>query len=277
VATDATAIAAVPLYTQLERIDRGLAALGIGPGDPISPEQLFGLDQWHYHGTDAIRAAADHFALGPRSRVLDVGSGIGGPARFLAYTTGCHVTALELQPNLNEIAVDLTRRCGLGERITHLCGDALVHPLPDATFDAVVSWLAVLHIPDRPRLFARMARTLRPGGGCYIEDLCMRAPFGAQDLRDLHEIVFGTTVTIIADYAADARAAGFVDVVTTDLTSDWARYAAERLAAWRQNHASYAQTHGEAAYAAQELFYTVIARLYDSGSLGGVRLVASVP
>jgi hypothetical protein len=73
------------------------------------------------------------------------------------------------------------------------------------------------------------------------------------------------------------RAAGFVDIVATDMTSDWAPFAAERLAAWRKNHAAYAQTHGEAAYAAQELFYAVIARLYDSGSLGGVRLVASVP
>jgi cyclopropane fatty-acyl-phospholipid synthase-like methyltransferase len=275
--TDATAIAAVPLYTQLERIDRGLAALGIGPGDPILPEQLFAMDQWHYHGTDAIRAAGERFGLGPASRVLDIGSGIGGPARFLAHTTGCHVTALELQPHLHEIAVDLTRRCGLGEQVTHLRGDALMHKLPDATFDAVVSWLAVLHIPHRPRLFARMARALRAGGGCYIEDLCMRAPFSAQDLRDLHEFVFGTTVTSIDDYAADARAAGFVDVVAADLTSDWAPFAAERLVAWRQHHAAYAQTHGEAAYAAQELFYTVIARLYDSGSLGGVRLVASMP
>jgi cyclopropane fatty-acyl-phospholipid synthase-like methyltransferase len=275
--TEAAVIAAMPLYTHLERIDRGLASLGLGPGDPVSPEQLFALDQWHYHGTDAIRAAADHFGLGPASRVLDIGSGIGGPARFLAYTTGCHVTALELQPNLNEIAVDLTRRCGLGERISHLCGDALSHPLPDATFDAVVSWLAVLHIPRRPRLFARMARTLRPGGGCFIEDLCMRAPFGASDLRDLREIVVGVTVSGIDDYAADARGAGFVNVVATDLTSDWAPFAAERLAAWRENHAAYAQTHGEGAYAAQEMFYTVIARLYDSGSLGGVRLVASVP
>jgi SAM-dependent methyltransferase len=151
-----------------------------------------------------------------------------------------------------------------------------VHPLPDAAFDAVVSWLAVLHIPHRPRLFARMVRALRPGGGCFIEDLCMRAPFGAQDLRDLHEIVFGTTVTVIDDYTADARNAGFADVVATDQTGDWAPFAAERLAAWRANHVAYAQTHGEGAYAAQELFYMVIARLYDSGSLGGVRLVAQV-
>lgn len=275
--TDNAAIASVPLYTNLDRIDRGLAAHGIGPTDPIPPETLFALDQWHYHGTDTIKAAAERFGLGPASHVLDIGSGIGGPARFLAHTTGCHVTALELQPELNAIAVDLTRRCGLADRVTHLCGDALTHPLPDGAFDAAVSWLAILHIPNRQRLLSRMARALRSGGGCSIEDLCMRAPFSAPDQRDVRQIVFGITLTSIADYASDLRAAGFVDVVATDMTSDWAPYAAERLAAWRENHAAYARVQGEGAYAAQELFYAVIARLYDSGSLGGVRLVARVP
>jgi sarcosine/dimethylglycine N-methyltransferase len=270
-------IASMPLYTHLERIERGLAAMGIGPKDPIRPEQLFLLDQWHYHGIDAIRLAAQEIGLGPTSHVLDIGSGIGGPARFLAHTTRCHVTALELQPELNAIAVDLTHRCGLDERITHLCGDALTYPLPNNHFDAVVSWLAVLHIPDRPRLLARMRRALLPGGRCCIEDLCMRNPFGEQDRRDVREIVFGSVVTTITDYRADLDRAGFVDVVATDLTGDWAPYAAERLTAWRGNHEDYARVHGEGAYAAQERFYAVIARLYDGGSLGGARLLARVP
>lgn len=270
------AIGSVPLYTELERIDKGLAAMGIGPQDPIRADQLFALDQWHYHGTEAIQAAAERLGLGPASRVLDLGSGVGGPARYLAHTTGCHVTALELQPRLHAIAADLTRRCGLAARVTHVCGDALSYPLPDAAFDAVVSWLAVLHISDRQRLCARIARALRPGGACYIEDLYMRVPFAKDDLRDLREVVFGITVTSIEDYASDLRTAGFTDVVTADLTSDWAPFAAQRLAAWRRNHASYAAVHGEAAYAAQELFYSAIARLYDSASLGGVRLVARI-
>src|SRR5215470_3633335 len=109
-------LAAMPLYTNLDRIARGLSAAGIGPKDPVTPEQLFALDQWHYHGTDAIRAAADWLGLGPASRVLDIGSGIGGPARYLAHTTGCHVTALEIQAELNAIAVDLTERSGLAKR-----------------------------------------------------------------------------------------------------------------------------------------------------------------
>ena len=162
--SDQTAISSMPLYTHLDRVEKALAALGVGRRDPIRPEQLFAIDQWHYHGTYAIRAAAEALRLGPASRVLDVGSGIGGPARYLAHTTGCHVTALELQPELHQIGVDLTRRSGLAGRVTHLCGDALTYPLPLAEFDAAVSWLAILHISDRRHLFARLARALRAGG-----------------------------------------------------------------------------------------------------------------
>jgi cyclopropane fatty-acyl-phospholipid synthase-like methyltransferase len=275
--TENSTIAAMPLYTNLDRVDRGLAALGFGPKDPIPPERLFALDQWHYHGTEAVRAAAERLGLGASSRVLDIGSGVGGPARYLAYHFGCQVTALELQPALHAIAVDLTQRSGLDKRVTHICADALTYAYPDAAFDAVVSWLAFLHIPDRPRLCTRLARTLRAGGGCYIEDLCVRAPFSAADLREVRKVVFGISMSSIEDYASDLRSAGFVDVETTDLTGDWAPYADERLRNWRAAREAYASVHGDGAYAAQEKFYAVIAHLYQSGSLGGVRLVAKMP
>jgi cyclopropane fatty-acyl-phospholipid synthase-like methyltransferase len=276
-AVNEISIADVPLYTNLDRIARGLSAHGIGVTDPIPPEQLFDLDQWHYHGTDAIRAAADQLGLGPASHVLDVGSGVGGPARYLAYTIGCRVTALELQPEVNAVAIDLTRRSGLDQRVTHIVGDALTFPFAEGQFDAVVSWLAILHIPYRPRLLERFSRVLRSGGRCYIEDFWMRAPFAPDDLRDLREIVFGVSVTGIEDYVKEMRTAGFADVQATDCTSDWASFTAERHRRWRQNHESHARVQGEDAYAAQERFYSVMARLYASGSLGGVRLLARAP
>lgn len=274
---DSAGIETMPLYTHLERVERGLAALGIGPKDRIKPEQLFALDQWHYHGTDAIGAAAAFLQIGPRSRVLDVGAGIGGPARFLAHTTGCHVVALELQPELHAIGLDLTRRCGLESRVTHVCGDALVHPLMPSTFDAVLSFLAVLHVADRPALLRRFFAALKPGGRTYIEDLCQRQPFAAADLDEVRTVVHGQTVTSIADYEVALRGIGFLDIEATDLTPDWAPYAGERLAAWQTGRAEYAAVHGEGAWAAQELFYRVIDALYRSGSLGGVRLTARRP
>jgi len=185
----------MPLYTNLDRIARGLAAHGIGPDDPISSEQLFALDQWHYHGTEAIAAAAHVLGLGPQRRVLDIGAGVGGPARYLAHTTGCHVTALELQPELDAIGVDLTRRAGLADRVTHLCGDALAEPLPDAGFDAVVSFLAIVHIPDRGRLFDGWpVRSAREAAATSKTSACARRSRRATR-TDARRIVYANSLT----------------------------------------------------------------------------------
>src|SRR3954449_8672386 len=139
-------IAAMPLYTNLDRIERGLAAAGIGPRDPIPPEKLFALDQWHYHGTDAIRAAIEPLGLKPESCVLDIGSGIGGPARYLAHTVGCPVTALELQTPLQASASYLSERPGLADRVSDICRGAVVRRFPDAACEAGGSCFAILHI-----------------------------------------------------------------------------------------------------------------------------------
>ena len=116
----------MPLYVDLRRIYAELAAAGLGDQAALAPEQLFPFDQLHYHGTDAVRRAADLLGLSADSRVLEVGSGLGGPARYLAQTVGCQVTALDIQPEMQAIASELTTRCGLASRVAHVCGDALV-------------------------------------------------------------------------------------------------------------------------------------------------------
>ena len=82
------------LYTNVQRIHNDLAALGIGPDAALRVDQLTPFDQYHYFGTDAVDEALEVLQLQPGSRVLDVGSGIGGPARYIAVKTGAHVTAL---------------------------------------------------------------------------------------------------------------------------------------------------------------------------------------
>ena len=172
------------LYDNVRRIHNELAALGISYDAALRVDQLTPFDQYHYFGTDAVDAALEALDLQPGSRVLDIGSGIGGPARYIAAKTGAHVTALELQPDLNEVARDLTARCGLSSRVEHVCGDILDGAAAQ-NYDAIISFLCFLHIPDRRKLLAACRAALKPFGAMYIEDYGKPRAFSAAEAEAL--------------------------------------------------------------------------------------------
>src|SRR5688572_30740199 len=269
-------LGAMPLYVNLQRIYNELAEAGVAAGAPLTPEQLFPFDQIHYHGTDAVRDAAKALQLAKASRVLEIGSGLGGPARFLAHTTGCHVTGLDVQQDMHALATELTARCGLADRVTHVRGDALTYPFPEAGFEAVVSWLAVHQIPERPRLFERLRQALKQGGSLYVEDLHARAPFQGGDVADVRDLLYGVTMTPAGDYARELEAAGFTGITLTDMTADWSAFCAGRAAAWKSQADRHVRVHGIETYARLEGFFSGVQRLFERGSLGGLRVVARV-
>ena len=101
-----------------------LRTAGLSDG-PLTYSQLLPFDQHHYHGVAAVddMATATHIASG--SMVLNIGSGLGGPARYLAGKYRASVTAVEVQDDLSRAAAELTARCGLADAVTHVCGDAV--------------------------------------------------------------------------------------------------------------------------------------------------------
>jgi cyclopropane fatty-acyl-phospholipid synthase-like methyltransferase len=267
-------ISSMPLYATIQRVRNELNELRAA--ETLSPEQLYPFDQIHYRGIDAVRDAAAALQLTASDRVLDVGAGIGGPARFLAQTTGCQVTALELQEEMHSLGRELTERCGLSDLVNHVRGDALTHPLEDGAYDAAVSWLVIHHIPDRAGLLRRIAAALRSDGRLYIEDLCERAPFAPADRADVEWTLFAVTMTTAADYLQDVRSAGFTVIEATDMHDEWAAFCAARAATWRGDANRHRRVHGEAIFATLDVFFTTVRRLFESGSLGGVRIVATV-
>ena len=110
------------LYDQVERILNELHHLGIDEESPLNVEDLTPFDQYHYHGTAAVDQAARMLGATADTQILEIGSGIGGPARHMAHVTGCRVTAVELQPDLSALSEQLTSRCGLSGQIDHVFG-----------------------------------------------------------------------------------------------------------------------------------------------------------
>ena len=146
-----------------ERILAVLEDAGIDTDD-LTPERLAPADQIHGGG---LAATVDHAALirfGPDTRVLDIGCGIGGPARYLATAFGCKVTGIDLTADFIDAARLLTEKMGLQRIVDFHCADATALPFGDGAFDVVWSQNVTMNIADLAGLYGGVHRVLRPGG-----------------------------------------------------------------------------------------------------------------
>jgi SAM-dependent methyltransferase len=145
------------------RILAALRAAGCGKAGPITPDMLAPLDHFHGRGLKATREIVA--LLEPRSgeRILDIGGGIGGPARWVAAHFGCHVTSLDLTPEFCRAAEELNAATGLSDRVRVVEGSALDLPFAENVFDRAYSENVAMNIEDKRRFYAEAIRVLRPG------------------------------------------------------------------------------------------------------------------
>jgi cyclopropane fatty-acyl-phospholipid synthase-like methyltransferase len=268
------AMKSMRLYDRVERLLKELEAAGFAADQPLTVHDLAPFDHLHYCGTTAVDRAigACHIAAG--DKVIEIGSGVGGPARWIAARTGAGVTALELQSDLNTLAMTLTARAGLAGRVRHLCADILDGPPPGAPFDHAVSFLCFLHIPDRRRLFSVIATSLAARASLYIEDFIgLRQPSSAEATA-LATKVMCPYLPDRDRYAADLADAGFEIVECEDLTALWSDFTATRLQAFRDARPAKVAMLGADLADGLEDFYAVMARLFAAGAVGGLRLMA---
>jgi cyclopropane fatty-acyl-phospholipid synthase-like methyltransferase len=261
------------LYAEVHRIHNELAALGIAPDAALRVDQLTPFDQYHYFGTDAVDEALEVLELQPGSRVLDIGSGLGGPARYIAAKIGAHITALELQPDLNEVARGLTARCGLSSRVDHVCGNILDGGLAD-DYDAIISFLCFLHIPDRAALFAACRAALKPAGVMYIEDYGRPRALSEAEREALAVKVQCPYVPRPSDYETHLLDAGFNEIVMDDATQNWKDFTASRLAMFRLARPHNIEVHGAEVVDGLDDFYGTVADLFQAGAITGLKITA---
>ncbi|MEM7112427.1 MAG: methyltransferase domain-containing protein [Chloroflexota bacterium] len=269
-------IKTMKLYTGVGRVFNELRELGIADDAPLRVEDLVRFDQYHYEGITAVNEAITRCNIQANHHVLEVGSGIGGPARYMAHTTGCRVTAVELQADLNETATHLTSRCGLANQVTHVQGDFLAQNFGGG-FDTVASWLAFLHISDKRKLLARCFAELKPGGHLFIEDFSRLGQFTPAEEEDLQVKVYCEDVPTPDEYQALLREAGFTNVAYDDKTASWAAFVNDRFTAFRADIDRHTRVHGEEIVAGLDDFYDAMNRLYQGDNLGGIRLLARKP
>jgi len=156
-----------------QRLKAALAALG--PEDRrLAPEQLSSLDQFHTRGLAATTELARLAGISAEMSVLDIGAGIGGPARFLAATHGCRVTGVDLSEPFVEAARYLTGRTGQSGQVSFQSASALELPFEDGSFDIALLQHVAMNIADRPLLYREIRRVLKQGGRFATYDVVLK-------------------------------------------------------------------------------------------------------
>lgn len=154
----------------LARLNAALMEDGVDPTRP-SVEALAPYDHFHTRGLEATVEMAESTRAMPDDHILDIGSGIGGPARYFATRFGCRVTGIDLTPAFCDIARHLTRLLYLDDKVTFELGNALETPFPDAVFDGAYSMNVSMNIADKATFYREIHRVLKPGAWLMLSEI----------------------------------------------------------------------------------------------------------
>jgi len=151
------------ILNSLEKAGKDITALSI---DDLAP-----MEEFHIGGRKATHHLASLSGLSNGMRVLDIGCGVGGPARALAQHFGCSVIGIDLTKEFCLAGSMLNQRTRMADKISLLNSGALDMPFANDAFD--VAWMqhAAVNISDKEKLFRQIARILRPKGKLAMYEL----------------------------------------------------------------------------------------------------------
>jgi sarcosine/dimethylglycine N-methyltransferase len=136
----------------------------------FTQEQWDRLDQFHGGGSEAVDRLLPSLHLAPGMTVLDVGSGLGGPARQIARSTGSTVVGVDITPAYVEAAQALTYTAGLSEQVRFVCSD--IATFDQTAFDAAYTMHVQMNVADKKSYFTEIAHRLRPGAHFATFEVC---------------------------------------------------------------------------------------------------------
>ena len=271
---DSLNIKSMKLYNNVDRIFNELREIGKSTSSTLLVEDLTKFDQLHYHGTDAIDIFIEKLKINEKTKILDVGSGIGGPARYIANKTGAEITAIELQLDQNNLAKDLTKKCGLSNKVNHICGDILDYDFKNQTFDVVVSWLTLYHIANHEILLKKLFDLLNPNGFFYTEDITSRINLSNADRKEIKKEIYGIHLPYFDKYISNLEQNGFKLIFSEDMSSSWTDFTKERIKKYNSEKERNIRVHGKEVYDSLNSFYSFVGQYFSDGKLGGIRVIA---
>ena len=238
-----------------------------------SIEEISQIDQLHYNGIEAVEEAIIKTKIKKNSLVLDIGSGIGGPARYIASKTNSILYAIEIQKELNDIAKKLTFTYKLNKFIHHIAADILTFNFKELKFDSIVSWLALYHIPNRKKLLKNLHKLLNVNGYIYVEDFYLKKKLISDEKINLSKKFHANHLVEFKYYQNELINNKFEIIEFTDMSKNWTKFTKNRLDKFKKNYDKYIQINNKITTDNVLSFYELAYELLSNEVIGGIRYV----
>ena len=213
----------------LGKIYKGLKKLGIDKNQ-LTQSDLSSFDEFHIGGSEGTLMLAEKLTMNASSSVLDIGCGIGGPARFLSSEFGCKVSGIDLTADFVTTGNSLTDQVGLSDKVKLIEASALNIPFADNSFDVSYMIHVGMNIADKDVLFSEAFRVTKPGGVFGIYDVMLLGNCELQYPLPWAVEEDGNAIASATDYISALIKAGF-SLKHEDDKTDFANSFFEKMSA----------------------------------------------
>ena len=260
------------LYKSSNRFINEYNFLQSNKAEPLNIFDFSKFDNLHYHGVTAVNFAINKLAINKNDIILDIGSGVGGPARFISYKTGCRVDAIELQSDLSIIGKKFTEILCMSKNVKHINNDFLQKKFRNNYYNHIVCWLSLYHIIDRKEYLRKINKILKEKGGVYIEDFYIRKKISSIVQKKLSNNFFANSLVKKNDFIEGLSSNNFDIIYKKDMTQSWIKFTDKRLKDFIENKKRNLLVHNLNTFKNLLDFYKLANYLLSSGNLGGIRL-----